>query len=200
MRAWQRARASRHRARPAPQRPAARRLVAVAECRRRPAQIAARAGQSVSVLLTIYSRCISGQDHLLNQQIDHVLAPPARPCPWPSVGNRRLRRPCDRRGRRPPCVRGFPARPAHSPQTTAARNERRPTHSSACGQFRQFKCTNRTRLEHRSAARSGPQLAHKPFADGLLNRSLSRRKPVTPSSVTGFDLRKRVAGDGFEPS
>jgi len=37
-------------------------------------------------------------------------------------------------------------------------------------------------------------------ADGLRNRSLSREKPVTPSSVTGFELRKCVAGVGFEPT
>ena len=48
-----------------------------------PAQIAARAGRSVAVLLTVYSHCIHGQDDLLNQQIDHVLEPSAgrRPCP-----------------------------------------------------------------------------------------------------------------------
>ena len=37
-------------------------------------------------------------------------------------------------------------------------------------------------------------------ADGLMNRSLSREKPVTQSSVTGFDLRRCVAGVGFEPT
>ena len=33
-----------------------------------PAQIAARAGHSVAVLLTVYSHCIHGRDDLLNQQ------------------------------------------------------------------------------------------------------------------------------------
>jgi integrase len=42
-----------------------------------PAQIAARAGHSVAVLLTVYSHCIHGRDDLLNQQIDHVLEPSA---------------------------------------------------------------------------------------------------------------------------
>ena len=37
-------------------------------------------------------------------------------------------------------------------------------------------------------------------ADGPRNRSLSRQKPVTQSSVTGFDLRRCVAGVGFEPT
>jgi hypothetical protein len=50
-----------------------------------PAQIAARAGHSVAVLLTVYSHCIHGQDDLLNQQIDHVLEPFSRSGPCPSV-------------------------------------------------------------------------------------------------------------------
>ncbi|MGH3189203.1 MAG: tyrosine-type recombinase/integrase [Streptosporangiaceae bacterium] len=50
-----------------------------------PAQIAARAGNSVAVLLTVYSHCIHGRDDLLNQQIDHVLGPPAERGPYPSV-------------------------------------------------------------------------------------------------------------------
>ena len=44
--------------------------------------------------------------------------------------------------------------------------------------------------------RHGPQTT----ADGLLNRSLCTQKPVTQSSVTGSELRKRVAGVGFEPT
>jgi integrase len=51
-----------------------------------PAQIAARAGNSVAVLLTVYSHCIHGQDDLLNQQIGHVLEPSAGRGPCPSGG------------------------------------------------------------------------------------------------------------------
>jgi integrase len=50
-----------------------------------PAQIAARAGHSVAILLTVYSHCIHGQDDLLNQQIDHVLEPFSESGPCPSV-------------------------------------------------------------------------------------------------------------------
>jgi hypothetical protein len=50
------------------------------------AQIAARAGHSVTVLLTVYSHCIHGRDNLLNQQIDRVLEPSAGSGPCPSVG------------------------------------------------------------------------------------------------------------------
>ena len=50
-----------------------------------PAQIAARAGHSVAVLLTVYSHCIHGRDDLLNQQIDQVLEPSAGRGQCPSV-------------------------------------------------------------------------------------------------------------------
>jgi integrase len=46
-----------------------------------PAQIAAQAGNSVAVLLTVYSHCIHGHDDLLNQQIDHVLQQLGVSCP-----------------------------------------------------------------------------------------------------------------------
>jgi integrase len=57
------------------------------------AQIAARAGHSVAVLLTVYSHCIHGQEDVLNQQIDHVLEPFSRSGPCPSVESQRLHQP-----------------------------------------------------------------------------------------------------------
>jgi len=60
-----------------------------------PAQIAARAGHSVAVLLTVYSHCIHGRDDLLNQQIDQVLQPSTGRGPCPSVESQRLHRPRD---------------------------------------------------------------------------------------------------------
>ena len=96
-----------------------------------PAQIAARAGHSAAVLLTVYSHCIHGRDDLLNQQIDHVLKPFSESGPCPSVesqrlhptaqlhGSQRLHQPCDGHPSRPLYVRGFPARPAHGSQTKA---------------------------------------------------------------------------------
>jgi integrase len=103
-----------------------------------PAQIAARAGNSVAVLLTVYSHCIHGHDDLLNQQISRVLGPPAAPGPCPSVDSQRLHptaqlhrsqrlhRPRDAHPSRPLCVRGFPARPTDGPQTRAGTKRAQP--------------------------------------------------------------------------
>ncbi len=58
-----------------------------------PAQIAARAGHSVTVLLTVYAHCIDGQDQITNRLIEHALRP-ASPalCPKASgSANRRYR-------------------------------------------------------------------------------------------------------------
>ena len=96
-----------------------------------PAQIAARAGNSVAVLLTVYSHCIHGRDDLLNQQIICVLGPPPAVDPCLSVEkpavipdratprSERIHRSRDRHPSRPLCVRGFPARPTGGPQTHA---------------------------------------------------------------------------------
>lgn len=87
------------------------------------AQIAARAGHSVAVLLTVYSHCIHGRDDLLNQQISRALEPPAGrgPCTSvrkPAVCTDRATSPKGQRShrprwarRRPPCVRDFPPGP-----------------------------------------------------------------------------------------
>ncbi|MGH3190986.1 MAG: tyrosine-type recombinase/integrase [Streptosporangiaceae bacterium] len=51
-----------------------------------PAQIAARAGHSVTVLLAVYTHCIHGRDDILNQQIDTALQPaPAGRCHHPGT-------------------------------------------------------------------------------------------------------------------
>jgi hypothetical protein len=50
-----------------------------------PAQIAARAGNSVAVLLTVYTHCVHGHGDLLNQQIGRVLGSPEGRGPCPSV-------------------------------------------------------------------------------------------------------------------
>jgi len=55
-----------------------------------PAQVAARAGNSVHVLLTVYTHCIHGHDQLLNQHIAAALQPPAAAAP--RAGRTRQRR------------------------------------------------------------------------------------------------------------
>jgi hypothetical protein len=52
----------------------------------------------------------------------------------------------------------------------------------------------------RETARSGPHIAHGTQPTVRVTAPFSRQKPVTPSGVTGFDLRKWVAGVGFEPT
>ena len=47
-----------------------------------PAEIAARAGHSVRVLLTLYAHCIPGCDQIASQHIDRAL----RPSQWPAAG------------------------------------------------------------------------------------------------------------------
>jgi hypothetical protein len=47
-----------------------------------PAEIAARAGHSVRILLTIYAQCIPGCDQIASQHIDRAL----RPSHWPPAG------------------------------------------------------------------------------------------------------------------
>jgi hypothetical protein len=64
-----------------------------------PAQIAARAGHSVAVLLAVYTHCIHGHDDILNQQIDNALCPaPAAPRTSPCrTGHGLIRHRCPRR-------------------------------------------------------------------------------------------------------
>jgi len=47
-----------------------------------PAEVAARAGHSVRVLLTIYAHCMPGCDQIASQQIEQAL----RPSRWPPAG------------------------------------------------------------------------------------------------------------------
>ena len=47
-----------------------------------PAEVAARAGHSVRVLLTIYAHCIPGCDQIASQHIEQAL----RPSHWPPAG------------------------------------------------------------------------------------------------------------------
>jgi integrase len=94
-----------------------------------PAQIAARAGHSIAVLLTVYSHCIHGQDDLLNQKIGQVLEPPAGRCPCPSVEKPAVA-PTARRARTPSAIRPWLPRPVYGPWTTPTSNGRMPAQQS----------------------------------------------------------------------
>ena len=79
-----------------------------------PAEVAARAGHSVTVLLSVYAHCIDGQDRITNQLIEHALRPgSSAPC-------RKASGSADRRyppRRCPLYVRERPPRPGHGPQS-----------------------------------------------------------------------------------
>jgi len=162
-----------------------------------PAQIAARAGNSVAVLLTVYTHCIHGRDDLLNQQIDHVLKPRSGPGPCPSVEEPAVctdrattrkpavtptaRQPRDDCGRRPPCVRNFPARPADGPQITPSAGHRS---NPVDRRLASSKAYFRTMAHQRVLAHSWP-------TDGPQTAPTGTQEPAPSSDDTGFDLRKQ---------
>lgn len=161
-----------------------------------PAQIAARPGNSVAVLLTVYSHCIHGRDDVLNQQINHVLGRPqglVRARPWKSQRlhptaqfrrRQRLHQPRDGRARCPLYVRGFPAWPANGPQITSAPHWHSNTDDS------HLPCSKDI-LEQDTSSGPLPDPAHDPPTDGPRTARPGMQKPVTPSGVTGFDPRKQ---------
>jgi hypothetical protein len=77
-----------------------------------PAEIAARAGHSVRVLLTIYAHGIPGCDQIASQHIEQAL----RPSPWPPLAHKN---PPSRRESRPSCVRhSWTQRDTAGPETS----------------------------------------------------------------------------------
>jgi hypothetical protein len=100
------------------------------------------------------------------------------------------RQPRDDCGRRPPCVRNFPARPADGPQTapTAARH-RDPTGKRLASS----KPYLRTPTRHPAWPTAGPQTVREPLATARKSRC---HHPMTPA----LTCENRVAGVGFEPT
>jgi hypothetical protein len=158
-----------------------------------PAQIAARAGNSVAVLLNVYTHYIHGHHDLLNQQISHALGP--------LVGGPRLSAPVresQRRADRAPgadAVRytsvDFPARPAHGPQTTPAPHGHEPSQRPRRHSSILLKANIRTKIEQWPAIPIRPTASPQTTASGPRNLPLETRKPVTPDDVTGPDLRNQ---------
>jgi len=164
-----------------------------------PAQIAARAGNSVAVLLTVYSHCIHGHDDLLNQQIDHVLQPFSESGPCPSVESQRYTRPRDSTE-----ASGYTDRalgiqaviyasvdfPTGRPTAHELCRRQTATHRYSNPDGSHY-CRSDKILEREPNSDSLSGLAHS-WPTDLRQRSANRtRKPVTPSGVTGFDLRKQ---------
>jgi hypothetical protein len=142
-----------------------------------PAQIAARAGNSVAVLLTVYSHCIHGRDDLLNQQISRVLGPPPTPgpCPWKASGCTRPRNSAKASGYTD-CATGtqavrhasvdFPPGPPTARRPTPTPSGRTPKQYFLKQHFPLLKAGNRTRIEQRPANRIWPTAGPKIFANG----------------------------------
>jgi hypothetical protein len=122
-----------------------------------PAEVAARAGHSVTVLLSVYAHCIDGQDRITNQLIEHALRP-ASPAP-----RRKASGSADRRYPPRPCplyVRGrwLPTGPPHGQPRTgfegAARRPYSPAGSgagrprSSSGVLARNSSTGLTRVRH----------------------------------------------------
>ena len=79
-----------------------------------PAEVAARAGHSVTVLLSVYVHCIDGHDRITNRLIEDALSPgSSAPCQKASGSADRRYPP----RRCPLYVRERPPRPGHGPQS-----------------------------------------------------------------------------------
>jgi hypothetical protein len=164
-----------------------------------PAQIAARAGHSVAVLLTVYSHCIHGRDDLLNQQIDHVLEPPqplVRARPRESQRCAPTAQPCgkacgctDRDGR--DAVRHTSVTSPPGPPT--ARKPRRRQTSTTTPTAVIYPAQKQYQNKKRTADRRliWPTAGPKASINGPRTARTGTQKPVPPSSDTGFDLRKQ---------
>jgi len=140
----------------------------------------------------------SGHDDLLNQQIGRVPGPPEGRGPCPSVKKPTVAPTArlggktsgctnrDERGRRPPCVRDFPARPADSPQIT-------PTAAIPAALSTSVWPAQSQILKRQPAIRPGPQTVREPLAPARKSRC---HHPIAPALTCG----NGVAGVGFEPT
>jgi len=159
-------------------RPASCCAVAVAGLRRPPAEVAARAGHSVRVLLTIYAHCIPGCDQIASQHIEEALNPshwppagPQEPAQTPGIPS--VMRPCHSWAQRDtagpgastqirlniPDLRKYRSERSAPPVTARDRRPRAPIRSEPL--------TSQNRAHHWPAA----------TGNGLPNRSRTRIRP-----------------------
>ncbi len=166
-----------------------------------PAEVAARAGNSARILHEVYLHCIDSQEDLVSQQIEDALDADTS-SRWSSQcvkasgsAHRRLRPgPC------PLFVREPVPGPAHCPRTSGPADPHHQVQTPALIRVSAAQGASESIPADVSGRRIRPTHSPRDTADGLLNRSLWTQKPVTQSSVTGSDLRERVAGVGFEPT
>jgi integrase len=166
-----------------------------------PAEIAARAGHSVRVLLTVYAHGMPGCDQIASQQIEQAL----RPSQWPPAGPRKSAQ-----------APGIPSvmRPCHSwtqrdtagPETSAQIR----LHVCDLRKYRPMRSVpliaapdgrSRAPVLHKPLTR--PDLAHTwPTATGNGYRTAPGHvsDPASGYTGTGSDLAFCVAGVGFEPT
>jgi hypothetical protein len=152
-----------------------------------PAQIAARAGQSVTVLLCTYAHCTDGQDEITNRQIEHAL----------NTQNRRSNRTAsgatDRRSRPDP-VRHMSASGSHRAPRPARRSlcslGPRPARVRQGREFPQF----RGQLPVSRGTEIWPTHGPQDTADGLRHRSSRGLPALTQISGQAAELRKHGLG------
>ena len=167
-----------------------------------PAEVAARAGTSTRVLHDVYVHCISGRDDAVSQRIEAALDPGASvprssPCGKASGYTHR-------RHHHPDPVRYLYATrspgPAHSPRLPGPAGPQHRMQRSPLLVFPQVRSHLKRSPPRPGDGRTRPTHSPRNTADGPRNRSLSLQKPVTPFEDTGSELRKLVAGVGFEPT
>jgi hypothetical protein len=135
-----------------------------------PAQIAARARNSVAVLLTVYTHCIHDHDDLLNQQIGRVLGPPEGRGPCPSVKKPAVVPTARLGGKTSGCNNAMSADAVRHASVTSppgpptAHKSRRPQAMPAALSRGVYPAQIQV-LESQPVIRPGPQLAHKRFAN-----------------------------------
>jgi hypothetical protein len=166
-----------------------------------PAEVAARADTSTRVMHDVYVHCIDTREDAVSQRIEDALDPGAS-----VAGSSRCGKASGYTHRRhhPDPVRHMYANYPEVPRT-AHGHRARATRDTACRHppsrvFPQLRWHLKQYPRGLGDARIRPTHSPRDTADGQCNRSLSAEKPVTQSGVTGSDLRRCVAGVGFEPT
>jgi len=151
-----------------------------------PAQIAQRAGHSITTLLAVYTHCIDGQDDITNRQIEHALQAGSQAHCMTASGS------ANRRYRPEPVrhmsVRGHTAHPGGRLPDSCNHGQKSPA-STTDYRFRSSECIPEAAAGAISEQRDGPDLAHAwPTTD-----SKRSAEPLLPSGrAAGASPRQRL--------